>query len=146
MQRPSNLVLARRLVCVAALGGVSFFWLAEAQNAATDAARFTGVSRALEAEGWRVSHRWFEPGARTAWHRHPGGQLLFVEKGRARVQERGGAMRELATSESHYTAPNVEHWHGATPGSEFTQVALGRGDTAETVWLEKVSDEQYSGR
>ena len=84
--------------------------------------------------------------ARTAWHRHPGGQLLFVEKGRARVQERGGTLHELATGESHYTAPNVEHWHGATPDSEFTQVALGRGDAAETVWLEKVSDEQYAGR
>jgi quercetin dioxygenase-like cupin family protein len=128
------------------LGGVSVFWLAQAQDAATDAARFTGVSRALEAEGWRLSHRWFEPGARTAWHRHPGGQLLFVEKGRARVQERGGALHELATGESHYTASNVEHWHGATPDSEFTQVALGRGDTAETVWLEKVSDAQYAGR
>jgi quercetin dioxygenase-like cupin family protein len=138
--------LGRRLLCIAAFCGVSVFWLAQAQDAATDAARFTGVSRALEADGWRVSHRWFEPGARTAWHRHPGGQLLFVEKGRARVQERGGTLHELATGESHFTASNVEHWHGATPDSEFTQVALGRGDTAETVWLEKVSDAQYAGR
>ena len=94
-----------------------------------------------------MSHRWFEPGARTAWHRHPGGQLLFVEKGRARVQERG---RHAATSsrsaQSHYTAPGVEHWHGATPDSEFTQVALGRGDAAETVWLDKVTDGEYAGR
>jgi quercetin dioxygenase-like cupin family protein len=146
MNRSSHFALARRVVSVAALVGVSAFWVAQAQNAATDAARFTGVSRALEAEGWRVSHRWFEPGARTAWHRHPGGQLLFVEKGRARVQERGGLLHELATAQSHYSGPNVEHWHGATPDSEFTQVALGRGDTAETVWLEKVSDEQYAGR
>ncbi len=146
MYRSSRFVLARHLACVAALVGVSVFWVAHAQNAATDAARFTGVSRSLEAEGWRVSHRWFEPGARTAWHRHPGGQLLFVEKGRARVQERGGMLHELATGESHYSGPNVEHWHGATPDVEFTQVALGRGDAAETVWLEKVSDEQYAGR
>ena len=74
--------------------------------------------------------------------RHPGGQLLFVEKGRARVQERGGVRHELAIGESHYTAPDVEHWHGATPDSEFTQVALGRGDAAETVWLDKVTDER----
>ncbi len=139
--------LERKLFCVTALGALSVYWLAQAQNAATDAARFTGVSRALEAEGWRVSHRWFEPGARTAWHRHPGGQLLFVEKGRARVQERG---RDAATSsrsdETHYTASDVEHWHGATPDSEFTQVALGRGDAAETVWLDKVTDDEYAGR
>jgi quercetin dioxygenase-like cupin family protein len=146
MYRSSRFVLVRHLACVAALVGLSAFWVAHAQNAATDAARFTGVSRSLEAEGWRVSHRWFEPGARTAWHRHPGGQLLFVEKGRARVQERGGVLHELATGESHYSGSNVEHWHGATPDVEFTQVALGRGDTAETVWLEKVNDEQYAGR
>jgi quercetin dioxygenase-like cupin family protein len=134
------------LLCAAALGGLSVYWLAHAQNAATDAARFTGVSRALETEGWRVSHRWFEPGARTAWHRHPGGQLLFVEQGRARVQERGGRLHELAMGESHYTGPDVEHWHGATPDSEFTQVALGRGDAAETVWLDQVTDGEYAGR
>jgi quercetin dioxygenase-like cupin family protein len=146
MHRPSRFVLARRAASVIALGVVSVFWVAHAQDAATDAGRFTGVSRSLEAEGWRLSHRWFEPGARTAWHRHPGGQLLFVEKGAARVQERGGMLHELTMGQSHYTGPGVEHWHGATPASEFTQVALGRGDTAETVWLEKVSDRQYAGR
>jgi quercetin dioxygenase-like cupin family protein len=114
----SRLGSARTAMCVAAFVGVSTFWIAHAQQS-TDAARFTGVSRTLEAEGWRLSRRSFEPGARTAWHRHGGGQLLFVESGRARVQERGGALHELATAASHYTAPNVEHWHGATrpPGS-----------------------------
>jgi quercetin dioxygenase-like cupin family protein len=146
MSRSARFALERKLFCVTALGALSVYWLAHAQNAATDAARFTGVSRALEAEGWRVSHRWFEPGARTAWHSHPGGQLLFVEKGRARVQERGGMRHELATGQSHYTAPGVDHWHGATPDSEFTQVALGRGDAAETVWLDKVTDSEYAGR
>lgn len=145
MNRSSRFLLVPRLACVAALGGVSVYWLAHAQNS-TDAERFIGASRSLEAEGWRVSRRWFEPGARTAWHRHPGGQVLLVEEGRARVQERGGALRELATGETHYTAPNVEHWHGATPDSEFTQGALTHGDQAATVWLEQVSDEQYRGR
>jgi len=146
MSRSARFALGRKLVCVTALGALSVYWLAHAQNAATDAARFTGVSRALEAEGWRVSHRWFEPGARTAWHNHPGGQLLFVEKGRARVQERGGMRHELGVGESHYSAPGIDHWHGATPDSEFTQVALGRGDAAETVWLDKVTDDEYAGR
>ncbi|HJR69510.1 MAG TPA: cupin domain-containing protein [Gammaproteobacteria bacterium] len=136
---------ARTAACVAAFVGVSAFWIAHAQQN-TDAARFTGVSRALEAEGWRLSRRSFEPGARTAWHRHGGGQLLFVESGRARVQERGGTLRELATAESYYTAPNVEHWHGATLDVEFRQVALSRGDASETVWLEHVTDAQYQGR
>lgn len=146
MSRSSRLDLGRNLVCVAALATVSVYWLAHAQNAPTDADRFTGASRALEAEGWRMSHRWFEPSARTAWHRHGGGQVLFVESGRARVQERGGRMLELATGQSHYTGPNVEHWHGATPDSEFRQLALSRGEATETVWLEKVTDAQYAGR
>lgn len=141
-----RLVLERKLLCVSALVGVSVFWFAHAQNASTDAERFVGASRALEAEGWRVSRRWFEAGARTAWHRHPGAQILFVEKGRARVQERGGALHQLATGETFYTAPNVEHWHGATPDSEFTQGALTHGDASATAWLEQVSDAQYAGR
>jgi quercetin dioxygenase-like cupin family protein len=145
MKRMLRLNGVRSVACVTAFVGLSAYWLAQAQNAASDA-RFTGVSRALEADGWRVSHRWFEAGARSAWHRHPGGQLLFVESGRARVQERGGSLRELALGNSHYTGPNVEHWHGATPDSEFTQVALGRADAAETVWLEQVTDAQYHGR
>jgi len=141
----THLRTARTATCVAALIGVSGFWIAHAQQS-TDAARFTGVSRTLEAEGWRLSRRSFEPGARTAWHRHGGGQLLFVESGRARVQDRGGMLHELATAESYYTAPNVEHWHGATPDSEFHQVALSRGEATETVWLEHVTDQQYAGR
>jgi quercetin dioxygenase-like cupin family protein len=143
MKRPA-LEIARTAACVGALVGISAFWIAQAQQS-TDANRFTGVSSTLEAEGWRLSRRSFEPGARTAWHRHPGGQLLFVESGRARVQERGGALRELATGQSHYSG-NVEHWHGATPDTAFVQVALSRGEQGETVWLELVTDAQYSGR
>jgi quercetin dioxygenase-like cupin family protein len=146
MRKSAGFDLGQRLLCVAALGAVSTYWLAHAQNAATDADRFTGVTRRLEAEGWRVSRRSFEPSARSAWHRHSGGQLIFVESGRARVQDRGGKMLELGVGESHYTAQGTEHWHGAAPDSQFRQVALSGGDEAETVWLEKVSDAQYAGR
>jgi quercetin dioxygenase-like cupin family protein len=147
MALTSWLAMGRNAACAAVFLGLSAYWLAHAQpNAADDEARFTGISRTLEAEGWRVSRRSFEPGARTAWHRHPGGQLLFVESGRARLRERGAALLELAVGASHYTAPNVEHWHGATPDSELRQVALARGEAAETVWLEKVSDDEYAGR
>jgi quercetin dioxygenase-like cupin family protein len=145
MRKTSRWDLGRHLICVAALGGVSVYWLVHAQSA-TDAERFTGGTSRLEPEGWRVSRRSFEPSARSAWHRHAGGQLIFVEAGRARVQDRGGKMLELGVGESHYTAQGIEHWHGAAPNSEFRQVALSRGDEAETVWLEKVSDEQYAGR
>ena len=146
MYRSSRFVLVRNLACVAALVGVSAFWVAHAQNAATDAARFTGVSRSLEAEGWRVSHRWFEPGARTAWHRHPGGQLLFVEKGRARVQERGGALHELATGESHYTAPERRALARRDAGQRVHAGARWPRRRGRDRLAREVSDEQYAGR
>jgi quercetin dioxygenase-like cupin family protein len=138
--------LGRNLACVAALGALSIYWLAQAQSSTDDAARFTGVSRALEADGWRVSRRSFEAGARTAWHRHSGGQVLFVERGRMRLQDRGKAIRELGVGDSHYTAGGIEHWHGATPDSELTQVAMSRGDADATAWLDKVTDAEYSAR
>ena len=56
-----------------------------------------------------------------------------------------GCCESSRSGETHYTASDVEHWHGATPDSEFTQVALGRGDAAETVWLDKVTDERVRG-
>ena len=77
-------------LCVAALGGLSIYWLAQAQNAATDADRFTGVTRRLEAEGWRVSRRSFEAVGALGLAPAPGGQLMFVEAG-ARVSRTAAA-------------------------------------------------------
>lgn len=105
--------------------------------------RFTGVSTAMEPTGLSVSRRRFEPGARSAWHHHEHGQLLYVEEGRARTQKRGEAMKEMGPGESDYTAPRIEHWHGAAPHEHFIQVAVGFG--SGITWLEKTTDEQYNG-
>lgn len=120
-------------------------WGARAQGDTADDPRFTGRSETLETQDTRISRRFFEAGARSAWHRHPGGQLLFVEEGAARTQKRGGTLRALSVGESDYTGPNVEHWHGAAPHTHFVQVAVvfGAGDTE---WLEPVSDAEYDGR
>ena len=83
----------------------------------------------------------FEPGARTNWHSHEGGQVILIEKGHARVQEAGAALREMGPSESFVTAPGVKHWHGAMPNEGLTQVSLSFGTTN---WMEKVTDAQYS--
>jgi len=72
------------------------------------------------------------------------GQLLFVEKGRGRVQRRGEPIRDLKEGESDYTAPNVVHWHGAAPDQELVQVNIGFG--GETKWFDKVTDEEYNGK
>jgi quercetin dioxygenase-like cupin family protein len=85
----------------------------------------------------------FEPGARTNWHSHEGGQVILIEKGTARVQEAGTAMREIGPRESFVTAAGVKHWHGAMPSEPLTQVSLSFGATN---WMEKVSDQQYSGK
>jgi 4-carboxymuconolactone decarboxylase len=124
--------------------GFSAHWMARAQpEQPNEGPRFTGTSTSLDTEGLRISRRSFEPGARTAWHRHVDGQLLFVEEGRARIQRRGEEMREFEMGQSDYTAPNIAHWHGATPHEHFIQVAVGFGQEVE--WLELVTDEEYNG-
>lgn len=101
------------------------------------------MSSSLEATGLTVSRRRFEASARSAWHYHDHGQLLFVEEGRARVQRRGQPLEELGPGESDYTGPRVEHWHGAAPHQHFVQVAVGFG--SGITWLEKTTEEQYNG-
>jgi 4-carboxymuconolactone decarboxylase len=123
--------------------GLAAHWMAGAQQG-NDGPRFTGTSTSLDTEGLRVSHRHFEAGARSAWHRHTHGQLLFVEAGRARTQKRGAAMREMNVGESDYTGPNVDHWHGAAPEVEFVQVAVSFGEGIE--WFDFVTDAEYNGR
>ena len=82
----------------------------------------------------------FDPGARTNWHSHAGGQVIIVEQGRLRVQERG---RQAASSTraTRLAAAGIVHLHGARPEAPLTQVAISFG---MTTWLEKVTDEQYA--
>jgi len=124
----------------------SAVWTGAQQPAApgAEADRFTGKTENLETAGAAVTRRSFEIGARTAWHSHPRGQLLFVQQGAARVQKRGQAYRDLVQGDSDYTSPDVVHWHGATPTSALVQLAVGFG--GETKWLEKVTNEEYLGR
>lgn len=114
-----------------------------AQQPPADDPRFTGKSDALDSKDIGVSRRRFEPGARSAWHSHSKGQLLFIEDGRARTQKRGQPMRELGPGDSDYTGPDVIHWHGAVPHTHLIQVAVSWG---EIKWMEKVTDEEYGGK
>jgi len=86
----------------------------------------------------------FEPGARTAWHSHPLGQTLIVMAGCGRVQRWGGPIEEIRPGDVIWFAPGEKHWHGATPSTAMTHIAIQEqldGKTAD--WMEKVSDEQY---
>ncbi|MDR7868894.1 MAG: cupin domain-containing protein [Sporomusaceae bacterium] len=86
----------------------------------------------------------FEPGARTAWHTHPTGQRLVVTAGAGLIQERGGPIVEIRPGDVVWWAPGVKHWHGASPTTAMTHIALtGVLDGQAAVWLEQVGDRQY---
>lgn len=87
----------------------------------------------------------FQPGARSAWHTHPAGQRLIVTQGVGRTQQWGGPVEEIRAGDVLWCPPGVKHWHGASPTSAMTHLALtGVRDGQNVEWLEKVSDEQYS--
>jgi 4-carboxymuconolactone decarboxylase len=95
----------------------------------------------LRASGGRVT---FEPGARTAWHAHPFGQILIVTDGTGWVQQWGGPIEEMRPGDVVRIPPGLKHWHGASPTTSMTHIAIQEqldGEAAE--WMEKVSDEQY---
>jgi quercetin dioxygenase-like cupin family protein len=86
----------------------------------------------------------FEPGARTAWHTHPLGQTLVVITGCGRVQLWGGPIEEIHPGDVVIIAPGEKHWHGATPTTAMTHIAVQEKLDGKPVdWLEQVSDEQY---
>ncbi len=86
----------------------------------------------------------FEPGARTAWHTHPLGQTLIVISGLGWVQSEGGPIEEIRPGDIIWFAPGEKHWHGATPTTAMTHIAIAEKLNGSPVdWMEKVADEQY---
>ena len=86
----------------------------------------------------------FEPGARTAWHTHPLGQRLVVTAGCGRAQCLGGPVEEIRPGDVIWFAPGEKHWHGASPTTAMTHIAIHEQLDGKTVdWLEPVTDEQY---
>lgn len=89
----------------------------------------------------------FEPGARTAWHTHPLGQTLIVTAGAGRVQRWGGQIEEIRPGDVVWFAPGEKHWHGASPTTAMTHIAVQEQFDGKAVdWLEHVSDDQYGER
>lgn len=87
----------------------------------------------------------FEPGARTNWHTHPGGQILLVTGGTGYYQEKGEPIQHLNTADVVKILPDVEHWHGAGPNSPLTHIAMNTNNhKGGAVWLMPVTDEEYS--
>ena len=87
----------------------------------------------------------FEPGARTAWHTHPLGQALIVTAGLGWIQREGGAVEEIRPGDVVWFRPGEKHWHGASPTTAMTHIAIQEGLDGKMVdWMEKVTDTQYS--
>lgn len=112
--------------------------------------RFTGKAAIHSRfEGARPSHLAaalvsFEPGARTAWHSHPHGQMLVVTAGCGWVQQEGGERLEIQVGDIIWTPPGVKHWHGAGATAPMSHAAVHeRLDQQEVSWLQKVSDAEY---
>jgi quercetin dioxygenase-like cupin family protein len=86
----------------------------------------------------------FEPGARTAWHTHPLGQVLIITAGSGWVQRAGGPIEDVHPGDVVRFLPGEKHWHGATPTTAMTHTAIQEQLDGKVVdWMEKVSDNQY---
>jgi quercetin dioxygenase-like cupin family protein len=89
----------------------------------------------------------FEPGARTAWHTHPLGQILIATAGSGWIQQWGGPVEEIRKGDVVWIPAGTKYWHAATPNTTMTHIAIQEQLNGKVVeWLEKVSDEQYQKR
>lgn len=87
----------------------------------------------------------FEPGARTAWHSHPAGQILIITAGRGWVGRKGGPRAEVTPGDAVWFAADEIHWHGATATTAMTHIAITESvNGSAAVWMEHVSDEEYN--
>jgi len=86
----------------------------------------------------------FDPGARTAWHTHPFGQTLIVTSGAGLAQRWGGPIEHIRPGDVIWFSPGEKHWHGATPTTGMTHIAIQEQLDGKAVdWMEHVTDEQY---
>lgn len=113
--------------------------------------RFTGLvfvdelAVASEPSRLRAFSVHFTPGARSAWHSHPYGQILHVVEGVGRVQVEGGPLHEIRAGDTILTLPGEYHWHGAAPGHFMTHIAIQEADDhqVDAHWREHVDEATY---
>jgi quercetin dioxygenase-like cupin family protein len=99
------------------------------------------LDRVLEGEGVGVSSVMFEPGSRTNWHSHTGGQLFFVSAGSGMVATRDGDYRQVQAGDVVWAPPGEVHWHGASKDAflVYTAASLGASE-----WFDPVTDQQFA--
>lgn len=89
----------------------------------------------------------FAPGARTAWHTHPAGQMLIVTAGKGWVQQEGQPRQEISSGDTVWIPAGVRHWHGATSTTAMSHIAVTYNRDGKNVeWMDLVTDQQYEAR
>ncbi|GAA5200284.1 cupin domain-containing protein [Rugosimonospora acidiphila] len=113
----------------------------------TGSARVEGLATPEGPSRTQVDSVHFAPGARTRWHRHPGGQVLVVTEGTGLVRRRGGPVETISTGDSVRVEAGEWHWHGATPQDAMTHLAIEElpADGGATEFADAVADAEYLG-
>lgn len=91
-----------------------------------------------------LAHATFAPGAKLDWHIHPAGQYLLITEGTGYYQERGKPVQIVHKGDVIKCLPGVEHWHGATPETDFGYIGATPTQKGRTIWLKRVNDEEYN--
>jgi len=119
-------------------------WEDAPQDHFTGQVRFGSHYSPRDEEDLNVLGVHFSPGARTDWHSHPGGQVIYVAEGAGLVVTEQGARAEITAGDTVHAPPGELHWHGAQPNSHMVHLSLTwRGATE---WAtRKVTDEEYRG-
>ena len=86
----------------------------------------------------------FEPGARTNWHLHPGGQILLITGGTGYYQEKGSPKKIIKKGEVVKCPAKVPHWHGASKDDMLIQIAITNTHKGAPVWLQPVTNDEYN--
>jgi len=85
----------------------------------------------------------FDAGSYLFWHSHPGGQILLITDGIGYYKEKGKPKQTVRKGDVVKCLPGVEHWHGASVETGVTYLATSPAQKGRTVWLQKVTDEEY---
>lgn len=112
----------------------------------TGEVKLTPLKAASSSSRLSISSVYFTAGARSAWHKHPKGQTLYVIEGVGVIQKRGEPVQIIKPGDTIWTEPNEEHWHGASASQDMTHLAIQEVDDQGNfaTWGEKVTDEEYA--
>ena len=93
---------------------------------------------------YSVAMATYAPASKLDWHIHPAGQILLITEGTGYYQEKGKAIQIIRKGDVIKCSPGVQHWHGASPGSSFAYIAFTPAQKGKTIWLQRVTEEEYN--